>query len=144
MIVKGVPLSDSLLGELLVLQVNVLLDVEDVTLGISLCLLLDKLELGLRIYLHLLLLLRQLYLVVVFFLLDDLFEVFALGPPVKELGLELHPLLVGLIHNIAILLQLRQFDFIVSDLLIALPLDVLDLCLKASNYLIVVALILLL
>ena len=144
MIVKGVPLSDSLLGELLVLQVNVLLDVEDVTLGISLGLLLDKLELGLRIYLHLLLLLRQLYLVVVFFLLDDLFEVFALGPPVEELSLELHPLLVGLIHNIAILLQLRQFDFIVSDLLIALPLDVFDLCLKASDDLIVVALILLL
>ena len=40
-IVKGVPLSDSLLGELLVLQVNVLLDIEDVTFGIPLGLLLD-------------------------------------------------------------------------------------------------------
>jgi hypothetical protein len=46
-IVQGVPLSDSLLGELLVLQVDVLLDVEDVTLGIPLSLLLDELELGL-------------------------------------------------------------------------------------------------
>ena len=62
----------------------------------------------------------------------------------EEFGLELHPLLVGLIHDVTILLQLRQFDFIVSDLLVALPLDVLDLCLEASDDLIVVALILLL
>lgn len=42
-IVECVPLCNGLLGELLVLQVDVLLDVKDVSFGISLCLLLEQL-----------------------------------------------------------------------------------------------------
>lgn len=143
-IVKGVPLCDSLLSELLVLQVDVLLYVQDVSLCIPLCLLLKQVELSLCLPLQPLLLLGQLYLVVVFLLLYDLLEVLALGPPVEELGLELHPLLVGLVHNVTVFLQLTQLHLVLLDFLIAFPLDILDLRLEARDYLIVVPLVLLL
>jgi hypothetical protein len=52
-----VPLRDGLLSELLVLLVDVLLDVEDVSLGVPLRLLLEQLELGFSLQLEALLLL---------------------------------------------------------------------------------------
>lgn len=90
------------------------------------------------------LLLGQLYLVVVFFLLDDFFEVLALGAPVEQLSLELHTLLVGLVHNVTVFLQLRQFHLILLNFLITFPFDIFDLCLEPGDNLIVITFILLL
>jgi len=150
-VIQCVPLRDSLLCQFLILQMYVLLDVQYVyifiiflkltSLSIPLCLLFEQLELSLCLQLESLLLLCQLNLIVVLLLLNDLLEVLALSPPMKQFGLKVHPLFVSVVHDVPVLLQLIDLHLVLGDLLVPLLLDVLDLRLEARHDLVVRALV---
>lgn len=117
---------------------DVLLDVKDVPLRVPLSLLLKKLQLSLSLHLQPLLPLGQLDLVFVLNFLDFLSLDGALIAPVAELNLEGHLLFLGIVHHVAVLLQLTDLHIVLLQLVVPLFPDVLYSGLELGNYLVIV------
>lgn len=129
-VVESVPLAHRFLGQLLVLVMDGLLDFLYVPLGIQLGLGFVLLQRILELDLHFLLHSRLLDFDTVPLLLNRLLQTSAVLLPSHELQLVLQLLLADVLHLVHILMQLRDPDLGLFNLLLGLIAQLLDLILK--------------